>query len=83
MAVSAVFVVLVLIGDTIAIGIASIVEQYSKTASLLIFLCLFVTVFCVAWALALRITERHLVAKDYARRETKVNAAVPTVPMGG
>jgi uncharacterized membrane protein len=64
MAVLAVFVVLVLIGDTIAIGIASIVEQYSKTASLLVFLCLFVAVFCVAWVLAVRITERHLVTKE-------------------
>lgn len=61
MTVLAVFVLFVAIGDTIAVGICTIVERFSDSASLLAFLGLFVLVFIIAWQLAVRITERYLV----------------------
>jgi len=55
-----VFVAFVLIGDSIAVGIASIVERFSESASLLVFLALFVLVFWVGWLSAVRVTERSI-----------------------
>ena len=55
-----VFVAFVLIGDSIAAGIASIVERFSESASLLVFLALFVLVFWVGWLSAVRVTERSI-----------------------
>jgi hypothetical protein len=53
----AVYLVFVLIGDVVAVGIAEIVESYvSKGASLLAFFVLFFFVFWVGWQLALRVT---------------------------
>jgi hypothetical protein len=51
------FAITVLVGDLVAIGICAIVEQFSKTASLFLFLFLFAAVFPVAWRLAVRVTE--------------------------
>jgi hypothetical protein len=62
MTVILVFAALVIIGDTIAIGIATLVEhQFSQFASLIAFLAMYMAVFCGAWLLAVRITERYLV----------------------
>ena len=51
------FVATVLIGDVIAIGIAEMVEYFSKQISLFVFLALFIGVIPVAWRIAVRITE--------------------------
>jgi hypothetical protein len=60
MAVLLIFLGLVFVGDAVAIGIASIVDQFSKSAGLLVFLGLFVSVFVVAWVGAVHITERYV-----------------------
>ena len=56
MLIIAVFVIFV-----VAIGISSVIEQFSKSASLLAFLGMFVLVFAIAWPLAVRVTERYLI----------------------
>lgn len=61
MAVILVFAAFVLVGDIVAVGVASIVEHFSKYASLLVFLGLFVIVFWIAWVCAVRVTERYLI----------------------
>jgi len=56
----AVYVVLVVIGDVFAVGIAEFVESYvSKGASLAAFFALFFMVFWVGWMLAVRLTEPY------------------------
>jgi hypothetical protein len=64
MSVILVFVAFVLIGDSIAVGIASIVEQFSESTSLIVFLALFVLVFWVSWQLAVRVTERYILRQN-------------------
>ncbi|HEY5608576.1 MAG TPA: hypothetical protein VIM38_09595 [Alphaproteobacteria bacterium] len=64
MSVVLVFVAFVLIGDSIAVGIASIVERYSETASLLVFFALFILVFRVGWLSAVRVTERYILRQN-------------------
>ena len=64
MSVILVFVAFVLVGDGIAVGIASIVEQFSESASLLVFLGLFVLVFWVAWQSAVHVTERYILRQN-------------------
>lgn len=51
------FVVTVVIGDLIAIGIAEIVEYFSKPISLFVFLFLFIGIIPVAWRIAVHVTE--------------------------
>jgi hypothetical protein len=51
------FFVTVVIGDLIAIGIASIVERFSETISLMVFLVLFLGIIPFAWRIAVRVTE--------------------------
>jgi len=51
------YVIAIIIGDLLAIGIAEIVERYSEKASLGVFLALYFVVFWVAWPIAVRITE--------------------------
>ena len=53
----AAFVVSVLVGDLVAVVIAEIVEYFSKSISLFVFLGLFVAVIPVAWRVAVRFTE--------------------------
>jgi hypothetical protein len=60
----AIFVCFVIIGDVIAVLIASMFEPISKNVSLLVFLGLFVSVFCVAWVLAVYVTERLFVPRE-------------------
>jgi hypothetical protein len=64
MSVILVFLVFVVIGDAIAVGISSIVEQFSQPASLLVFLGLFVLVFWIGWILAVRVTERYIIRTE-------------------
>lgn len=64
MTVVLVFALFVLIGDIAAVGISSIVEHYSKYASLLTFLGLFMLVFYIAWKLAVMVTERYFVRQN-------------------
>jgi hypothetical protein len=51
------FIATVVVGDLIAVGIAELVEYFSKTVSLFVFLGLFILVIPLAWRIALRITE--------------------------
>ena len=60
MSVILVFIAFVVLGDGIAIGIAAVIEHFSKSASLLAFLGMFVLVFWIAWMLAVRVTERFI-----------------------
>jgi hypothetical protein len=64
MSVILVFVVFVLVGDAAAVGISSLVERFSESASLLVFFALFVLVFWVGWLLAVRVTERFFVEQN-------------------
>ncbi len=52
----AVYVVLVLIGETIAYAIGRAVEHWSPSASLPVFLGCFFMVFWAAWRLAIKLT---------------------------
>jgi hypothetical protein len=54
------FVAFVIVGDAIAVGIASIVEQFSAYASLIVFLGLFIVVFWISWLAAVRVVERRV-----------------------
>jgi hypothetical protein len=63
-----IFVVFVIIGDAAAVFVASFFEPISKNVSLLVFLGLFVSVFCGAWLLAVRVTERFFVAREVPAR---------------
>jgi hypothetical protein len=60
MSVILVFIAFVVLGDSLAVGIATIVERFSHSASLLVFFALFVLVFWVAWRMAVQVTERYL-----------------------
>jgi succinate dehydrogenase hydrophobic anchor subunit len=51
------FIVTVVLGDLVAIGISAVVEHFSKPISLFVFLALFVAVIPVAWRIAVRFTE--------------------------
>jgi len=53
----AAFVISVIVGDLIAIGIGAIIEQFSKNISLLVFLAMFIGVIPLAWMIAVRATE--------------------------
>jgi hypothetical protein len=60
MSVILVFIAFVILGDGLAVAIATIVERFSQPASLLVFFALFILVFAVAWKMAVRVTERYL-----------------------
>jgi hypothetical protein len=62
MLVLAMFVLVVVVLDTVAVGICTLIERSSAHASLLAFLAFFVVNFIFAWKLALRITERYLIS---------------------
>jgi hypothetical protein len=51
------FLITVVLGDLIAIGLSAIVEQFSKPLSLFVFLFLFLGVIPIAWRVAVRATE--------------------------
>jgi hypothetical protein len=56
------YVVLMLIGDGIAVMLGLWVEKYSPAASLPIFLALYFAFLWVAWVLAVRLTEPKVAA---------------------
>jgi hypothetical protein len=58
MSVILIFAIFVVFGDALAIGLSSIVERFSETASLFVFLALFILVFWIAWICAVRVAER-------------------------
>jgi hypothetical protein len=58
-----IFIGFVFVGDIAAVLVASMVEPFSKHASLMIFLALFISVFWGAWLLAVRVTERYFVTR--------------------
>ena len=64
MSVILVFVAFVLVGDAAAVGLSSVVERFSESASLIVFFALFVGVFVVAWKLAVYVAERYLVPQN-------------------
>jgi len=51
------FTITVLVGDLVAVGIAEIVEYFNETASLMVFLALFIGMIPLAWRIAVRSTE--------------------------
>ena len=55
------FVVFVLIADTVGVGIAMIVERFSESASLIVFFALFFSIFWAAWKAAVYVTERYFI----------------------
>ena len=57
MALLAVFIVTILVGDLIAVGIPSVIERFSEGVSLFVFLALFIGLIPVAWRIAVRLTE--------------------------
>jgi amino acid permease len=60
MAVILVYVVIVLLGDAVAVVIAGKMESISQSASLITFFVLFALIFWVGWILAVRITEKFI-----------------------
>ena len=67
MALLTAFVITVLVGDLIAIGIAEVVEYFSKPTSLFVFLFLFIAVIPVAWRIAVHFTAPQGVAAGRSR----------------
>jgi hypothetical protein len=51
------FLITVLLGDLVAVGIGAIIEQFSKNISLLVFLAMFIGVIPLAWRIAVKVTE--------------------------
>jgi hypothetical protein len=51
------FAIAVFVGDVAVFAVCSLIEQFSKQASLIAFLFLFMAVFPVAWKVAVRVTE--------------------------
>jgi len=64
MTVILIFVAFVLVGDSVVVGISSMVERFSESASLLVFFALFIGVFLVAWKAAVYVTERYIVRQS-------------------
>ena len=64
MSVILIYVVFVLIGDAIAVGIATMFERISEPASLLVFFALFILVFWLSWVAAVRVTERYILRQS-------------------
>jgi hypothetical protein len=64
MSVILVYVLFVIAGDAVAVGIASLVERVSESASLLVFFALFILVFWAGWVAAVRVTERYLIRQS-------------------
>jgi hypothetical protein len=67
MALLTAFVITVVVGDLIAIGIAEIIEYFSKPISLFVFLFLFIGVIPIAWRIAVRFTEPKAPAASRSR----------------
>ena len=61
------FVLTVLLGDLIAVGIAEIVEYFSKPISLFVFLVLFIAIIPIAWRIAVRVTVPKASAAPQSR----------------
>jgi hypothetical protein len=57
MGILVIYVGILLVGDSIAVGIGEMVDHISPTFSLPVFLILYFGVFVVGWRLALRLTE--------------------------
>lgn len=53
----AAFVLTLLVGDLVAIGLAWTVKQFSKTLGLFVFLGLFLGIIPIAWRIAVHVTE--------------------------
>ena len=63
-----VFVISILVGDLIAVGIAEVVEHFSEQLSLWVFLALFFLVFWGAWVIAVRVTAPPSESRNDAAR---------------
>ena len=64
MSVILIFAAFVLVGDTAAVIISYFFERISNSASLIVFLGLYILVFWVAWKLAVQVTERYIVRES-------------------
>lgn len=77
------FSIIALALDAVAVFICSFVEKQSETASLLVFLGLFVVNFVIAWKIALWITEKYLVSDAQKKADEEhvkwVNTLFPAV----
>ena len=76
MKVMAYYIVIVIIGALACWGIGLVVEKFSETASLPVFLACFFLNFCVSWRIALWLTEPKT-----RRRRNKADAT-STSPFG-
>jgi hypothetical protein len=70
MAVILVFAALVIVGDSVAVAICSLIERVSEHASLIACLIFYAGNFVIAWHLAVYITERYLI-KDESKNESE------------
>lgn len=52
-----VYVVLVLVGQTLSIGVGIAVDNFSKAAGLAAFLAMYFGMFVVCWKIAVRLTD--------------------------
>jgi putative Mn2+ efflux pump MntP len=57
MGILVIYIGIILVGDSIAVGIGEAIDRLSPTFSLPIFLAMFFGVFYFGWHLALRLTE--------------------------
>jgi hypothetical protein len=64
MSVILIFAAFVLVGDAAAVIISYFFERISNSASLIVFLGLYILVFWVAWKLAVQVTERYIVRES-------------------
>lgn len=61
MGVILIFILFVVLGDTVAISIASMAERISEPVSLMVFFAGFIFVFWLAWKLAVLVVEKYFV----------------------
>ncbi len=64
MSVMIVFVAFVLLSEAAAVGIAAIVDQFNKSAGLMVFFALFAAAIWVSWLAAVWVTERYLLGQN-------------------
>jgi hypothetical protein len=64
MSVILVFIAFVIAGQTANVLLASLVERFSETAGLFVFLAIFIAVMVGAWHAAVYVTERYIVRQN-------------------
>lgn len=64
-----IYVLVVMILQALGFGVSKLVDSFSPTSSMLVFLVLFIGAFGLAWPIAVRLTEPKSV-KDALKRAT-------------